>query len=191
MRISAVEEAPELKTNTNIYTTGRDFCQIFCQHMKDLYLLALLLTADHQKAEQCFAASLEGCLCGRPVFAEWAERWSRRAIIINAIRIIAPGAMLETSNGEADSSQQPPMELVLGQPLDGITHLARFERFAVILSMFERYTVQECSLLLGWTRGDVVRARTRALQKLAESIPEQRQLDRVCHLEILRSVFAP
>jgi hypothetical protein len=168
MRVFALQKVPDPKKDANAYATDRDFCQIFCQHMKDLYLLALLLTADHQKAEQCFAASLEDCLFGRPIFAEWAERWSRRAIITNAIQIIAQGTTLEPRNGEDDSSHQPTMELGLGRPLEGIAHLARFERFAVILLVFERYTVQECSLLLGGTRANVIRARTRALQKLAE-----------------------
>ena len=136
--------------------------------MKELYLLALLLTADYQKAEQCFVVSLEDCLSGRPVFREWAERWSRRAIITNAIRGVAQTKMFEPTYGEADSSQRPTVELDLGQCLEGITHLPLFERFAVTLSVFERYTVQECSLVLGGTRADVVRARTRALQKLAE-----------------------
>jgi hypothetical protein len=168
MRAFALQEVPDPRKDANTYATGRDFCQIFCQHMKDLYLLALLLTADHQKAEQCFAASLEDCLFGRPIFAEWAERWSRRAIIANAIQIIAQGTTLEPGNDEGDSSPQTIAELGLGQLLDGIAHLAHFELFAVILSVFERYTVQECSLLLGGTRADVIRARIRALQKLAE-----------------------
>jgi hypothetical protein len=166
-QISAVEEAAYPKTDINAYVTHHDFCQIFCQHMKDLYLLALLLTADHQRAEQCFVVSLEDCLLGRPIFREWAERWSRRAIITNAIQIIAQAKMFEPTFCESDSPQQPTMGLGLGEPLNGIPHLAPFERFVLILSVFERYTVQECSLLLSITRGDVVRARTRALQKLA------------------------
>ena len=167
MRISAVQEAPDPKTDTNTYATHHDFCQIFCQHMKGLYLLALLLTADHQRAEQCFAASLEDCLSGRPIFREWAERWSRRAIITSAIQIIAPATTFEPTFFESDSPQQATMGLGFGEPLDSIVHLAPFEQFVLILSGFERYTVQECSLLLSSTRADVMRARTRALQKLA------------------------
>jgi hypothetical protein len=168
MRAFAHQEVPDQKKDANTYATDRDFCQIFCQHMKDLYLLALLLTVDHHRAEQCFATSLEDCLFGRPIFTEWAERWSRRAIITSAIRLMSPATIFGNTFCETDSPRQPAIGAGLGQPLEGIAHLAPFDRFAVVVSVFERYTVQECSLLLGATRADVIRARTRALQKLAE-----------------------
>ena len=38
------------------YATAQDFCQIFDKDMSGLYLLSLLLTGDHEKAEQCFVA---------------------------------------------------------------------------------------------------------------------------------------
>jgi hypothetical protein len=36
-----------------------DFCNVFVKDMKPLYLLAFLLTANHQDAEQCFATALQ------------------------------------------------------------------------------------------------------------------------------------
>jgi hypothetical protein len=34
--------------------TATDFCEIFTEEMHSLYLLLFLLTADKDKAEQCF-----------------------------------------------------------------------------------------------------------------------------------------
>src|SRR2546426_1008725 len=72
------------------YATRADFCRIFQDEMKPLYLLAFLLTADHAKAEQCFVAGIADVVEGNPVFREWAHSWSRRTIIKNAIRILSP-----------------------------------------------------------------------------------------------------
>ena len=41
------------------YASSDDFRQVFDEHIKSLYLLAFLLTADQKKAEQCFVSGLE------------------------------------------------------------------------------------------------------------------------------------
>ena len=58
--------------------------------MNSLYLLSFLLTADREKAEQCFVSGLEDAVEGNPVFKEWARSWARRVIILNAVRVINP-----------------------------------------------------------------------------------------------------
>jgi hypothetical protein len=40
------------------YATVTDFCEIFTEKMHSLYLLSFLLTADKDKAEQCFVGAL-------------------------------------------------------------------------------------------------------------------------------------
>src|SRR6185312_2136456 len=72
------------------HTIPQDFCQIFAEDQSALYLLSLVLTADPEKAEQCFVAGLDDSIHGNPVFKEWARSWSKRMIIKNAIRLIAP-----------------------------------------------------------------------------------------------------
>jgi hypothetical protein len=49
------------------------------------------LTADPEKAEECFVAGLEDSIQANPVFKEWARSWSKRMIIKSAIRLISPG----------------------------------------------------------------------------------------------------
>lgn len=38
------------------HTIPQDFCRIFAEDQTALYLLSLVLTADSEKAEQCFVA---------------------------------------------------------------------------------------------------------------------------------------
>jgi hypothetical protein len=73
------------------YALARDFCRIFTEEQTALYLLSLVLTADPEKAEECFVAGLEDSIQANPVFKEWARSWSKRMIIKSAIRLISPG----------------------------------------------------------------------------------------------------
>src|SRR5271166_4326506 len=72
------------------YATSANFCRVFQEDMNGLYLLSFLLTADREKAEQCFVSGLEDSVEGSPVFKEWARSWARRAIVRNAVRVIDP-----------------------------------------------------------------------------------------------------
>ena len=83
------------------YASSDDFRQVFDQEINSLYLLSYLLTADHEKAEQCFVSGLEDAVEGNPVFKEWARSWARRVIILNAVRAIKPRPMQE--NGRSNS----------------------------------------------------------------------------------------
>lgn len=150
------------------YAIGSDFCRIFTQDMNSLYWLSFLLTADREKAEQCFASGLEDSVKSNRVFKEWARPWARRSIIRNAIRIIEPTPELtgprtlvlaEAARAAARSESEVPLAAVLA--------LGAFERFVFVLSVLERYSDQECSLLLGCSPRDVALARVRAAERLA------------------------
>ena len=43
------------------YATGTDFWNILTDEMHSLYLLSFLLTADLEKAEQCFVSGMGEC----------------------------------------------------------------------------------------------------------------------------------
>ena len=165
---------PEAKhiTRTTPYADSDDFQRIFDIDMNSLYLLAFLLTADHEKAEQCFVSGLEDAVVGNPVFKEWARSWARRAIIQNAVRVINPrpaegsgrsSSVSPDSNGRTlPAERQVEIAAVLG--------LEPFERFVYVMTVLERYSDHECSLLLGCARRDVIAARSRALQQLGSAI---------------------
>jgi DNA-directed RNA polymerase specialized sigma24 family protein len=147
------------------YATKSEFCRIFEKDMNRLYVLSFLLTGDPTMAEQCFVGGLHIAREENQVFKEWAESWARRAIIQNAIRMIRPRKAAGVTNSTAVSDP-----LTQHPEIAGIVDLPAFERFVFVMSVLERYSDQECSLLLGCTRGDVAAARTRALEQLGKSI---------------------
>jgi len=154
------------------YASSADFRRIFDEDMNGLYLLSFLLTADHEKAEQCFVSGLEDAVDGNPVFKEWARSWARRAIIRNAVREISPrptegnsGSSFVSVNGDDKT------EAVEGQAeIAAVLALEPFERFVYVMTVLERYSDHECSVLLSCARRDVLAARTRALQQTGSAM---------------------
>jgi hypothetical protein len=158
-------------TRPTPYASRDDFRRVFDEDMNSLYLLSYLLTADHGRAEQCFVSGLEDAVDGNPVFKEWARSWARRVIIVNAVRVINPRPREE--NGRSNSatvssnSEAPAVEQI---EIAAVLALERFERFVYVMTVLERYSDQDCSLLLGCTRRDVVAARARAFEQLGRAI---------------------
>ncbi len=160
-----------------LYATKSEFCRIFQKDMNSLYLLSFLLTGDRTTAEQCFVGGLHTAQQGSQVFKEWAESWARRMIIQNAIRLIRPWKVAAVPHATANPGHND--ALTEQAEIAGIVDLPAFERFAFVMSVLERHSDQECSLLLGCTRGDVAAARTRALERLGKSADLHRaDLDR-------------
>ena len=147
------------------YATASDFCRIFAEDMNRLYLLAFLLTADEEKAERCFAGALEDCSKSGGIFREWAHSWARRAVIQTAMRLSV--AELERQRGGSGANFQPGAQVP--EPLSAILRLGTFERFVYVMSVLERYTDQDCAVLLRCRRQQVVDSRLRALHHLASS----------------------
>ncbi|HKD84292.1 MAG TPA: hypothetical protein VKB58_06055 [Terriglobales bacterium] len=131
--------------------------------MDRLYLLAFLLTTDHAAAESCFVQGLEDATNSNRVFKEWADSWARRMIIQSAIQSVHPRP---EEGGHSDLNSQREAEPLA---IRAIVSLRAFERFVFVMSVLERYSDQDCSLLLDCTRGEVIAARTRALQQIASS----------------------
>ena len=164
-------ETKHIKSPTP-YASSGDFQRIFHEDMNGLYLLSFLLTANHEKAEQCFVSGLEDAVNGNRVFREWARSWARRVIIKNAVKVINPrpvdgsaysSPVSVNSNGKTlPAEHQVEIAAVLG--------LEPFERFVYVMTVLEGYSDQDCSLLLGCARRDVLAARSRALQQTGSVI---------------------
>ena len=152
------------------YASCADFGRIFEEDMPGLYQLALLLTADHQKAERCFVAGLEDCVKESRVFMEWAHTWAKRVIVKNAIRELQPQSSHSNSPARVPIAFCP--ELQLSGPsghfdANAVSRLADFERFVFVLCVLERYRKHECALLLGCSDSEVRQARTQAIEQFA------------------------
>ena len=74
------------------YAKHADFCEVFEQDTRLLYLLAFLLTTNHKESEQCFVVTVEEALKEETVFKEWARSWVRRRMIENAAGIVSPAS---------------------------------------------------------------------------------------------------
>lgn len=143
-------------------TTKIDFCHLFEEEMSSLYVLAFLLTADHNLAEECFMAGLSDCLAtGASVFEQWALTWSKRAVIKNAIRVVGSAPTVRSTPAADCSSKSPLAQAIL--------ELGHFSRVVFVMSLLEGYSDKECALLLSCMPGEVAQARADALRKLATS----------------------
>lgn len=163
------------KERAALYATDSDFCRIFKEDMQSLYLLSLLLTADPEKAEQCYVSGLNDSSEGNKVFKEWAKSWARRVVIKNAIRAISPATTRqETSQDDVtEFGERSRLHAQTGLPaeLSAVLSCPSIERFAFVMSFCEGYSDHDCALLLGCMRADVAAARVRALQRIGR--PEQ------------------
>lgn len=144
------------------YATSADFCRIFREDMNRLYLLSFLLAGDQAMAEKCFVRGLEDAGKGKPVFREWARSWARRTIIQKAIEMIRPRPT------NVRTAEAPEIGRAGAEPpeIAAIVELPAFERFAFVMSVLERISDQECSLLLDCSRNEVNAARAAALQRI-------------------------
>jgi hypothetical protein len=107
------------------------------------------------------------------VFKESAHLWARRSIILHAIRLLCPRPNDENESNAAGLSRligNAPAEVQAFRNFARIVGLNSFERFVFIMSILEKYSAQECSLLLGCFRRDVISARTAAIRNLANVV---------------------
>ncbi|MFZ0761327.1 MAG: hypothetical protein WAM69_15375 [Candidatus Sulfotelmatobacter sp.] len=164
---------PETKQISRItpYASTEDFHRVFDEDMNSLYLLSFLLTADPETAERCFVSGLEDAVEGNPVFRDWARSWARRVIIVNAVRMInpRPAELNRGSNSTADRGSSK-VQIVGQVEIAGVLGLEPFDRFVYVMTVLERYSDHDCSLLLGCARRDVIAARTRGLQQLGNAL---------------------
>ena len=153
------------------YATAEDFRELFSEDSNGLHLLSFLLTANQEKAEQCFVAGLEDCADGNAVFSEWAALWARRVIVRNAIRIIAPhkGQPQPAQSAHQPAGKRAVLEMpVQDVPFASILRLKDFERFVYVLSVVERFSDQECAVLLGISWQEMRETRAIAVQHVSD-----------------------
>jgi hypothetical protein len=155
----------------NDYATVDDFRGLFAESMDELYQLSFLLTADHDKAEQCFVAGLEDSGKENHVFKEWARSWAKRVIVQNAIRELKPRP-LNSSFSLAHPAHVFPLASDQGRhfEVEQVLALGDFERFVFVMSVLESYSEHECSLLLSCSPLDIRQARARAIANLMNQL---------------------
>ena len=149
------------------YATVTGFCEIFTEEMHSLYLLSFLLTADQDRAEQCFIGGLGECVEGIGAFMEWSRLWARRAIIKQAMLMVRPSPS-DTDHWSPIHAKAAAAALPNGL-FAAILSLSAFERFVFVMSILEGLADRDCQCLLKCTQRDIVIARELALRFLVTS----------------------
>jgi DNA-directed RNA polymerase specialized sigma24 family protein len=157
---------PKLANFRADYAKHADFCDVFRNDTRLLYLLAFLLTANHKESEQCFVSTVEEAFKEQTVFNGWARSWVRRRLIENAIEIVSPAA--ERNGRKRDLWSAWQRETHRECEIDTLTKLAPFERFVFVMSILERYSNWDCSLMLGCSMNKIAQARMKALHRLPD-----------------------
>ena len=152
---------PDLRAD---YAQHADLCDVFGKDTKPLYLLAFLLTANHKESEQCFVSTFEDVFKEPAVFKEWARSWVKRRMIENAIESASHVTVRDGQKRDLWSAKQHENE----QPceIDNVTQLPSFERFVFVMSILERYSDWDCSVLLECSMKKVAQARIGALRRV-------------------------
>jgi hypothetical protein len=87
-------------------------------------------------------------------------------VIENAIAMVSPALRRSGEKGNlwAAGQHETPQECEIGT----VTKLDAFERFVFVMSILERYSNWDCSLLLGCTVNKVAQTRMNALRRLPD-----------------------
>ena len=150
------------------YAKHADFCDALKDDTEPLYRLAFLLTANHKESEQCVVSTVKEAFQEQAVFMEWARAWVKRRVIENAIEIVSPASVGSGQKRDFWAAGQHNTQREC--EIDAVTKLDPFERFVFVMSILERYSNWECSLLLGCSMNKVAQARMRALGRLPELV---------------------
>lgn len=159
------------------YATADDFIDIFNEEMRSLFLLCLLLTADIDKAEHCFVSGLEQCISESCSFLEWARLWARRVVIKRAILLITPAR--QSTMGPVSECFNMSSPQGMDSTLCDLLELDSLERFVIVMTLIERYSDQDCALLLGCRCMDIAVTRAIALRNLSRRAVGERQTEEV------------
>ncbi len=148
--------------------TSEDFRRVFEDDLDALYRLSFLLTGDTVKAEQCFVNGIENVVKGNSVFRGWAHSWTKRTIILGAIRIVRPrfgrgASQTATSRAAENHGAITAASIAVQSVLD----LEDFNRFVFVMTVLERYSDNDCALLLECLPSEIRNARIQAVQEIS------------------------
>ena len=143
------------------YATQADFCRAFARDIEHVYLLAFLLTANHQDAEKCFVIALEEIPIAT-VPKDCVSPWIRRRLIKAAIGSI----LRQPSDDQRPHDEWWGARSTAATLINAVTRLPSLERFVFVMSLLEGYSIKQCCLLLDCSEHAVIKTKIRALQEL-------------------------
>lgn len=150
-------------------TTSLEYWHRISEEMNILYLLSFLLTADSEKAEQCFEMSLDRFVERADDFIQWSRSGGRDAVLEYATRMMKPDPdvtenVLDLSEGLFCSAREHIFEAIVLLPV--------FERFVFVITGIYGKSEIECARLLGAPRWKVAISRELTEQVLTPDLDE-------------------
>jgi DNA-directed RNA polymerase specialized sigma24 family protein len=152
--------------------------EIFEDHAAELHWLAYLFTGSHEGGVRAFTKALDSEDYANPAMTDFMVSWSRKLVIGASLETIRP--QLQESAGRTMRAEEPdPATLVASRPAGQMTatELERallaidlFPRCALLLTVFEKLSLDEAALLLNADKALVRKAQNQGLLELAGAV---------------------
>jgi DNA-directed RNA polymerase specialized sigma24 family protein len=155
------------------YASKEEFVSVFTAERTALERLAFLLTANYEGANRCLDLTLRECVASSSVFKGWVLTWICRVVIRNAIELVkgSGGQPFIDTISDAEGELIVPSDEDSLDPIansSAILHLPELDRLVFVICVLERYSIQDCALLLGRSPGDVLETRKRTANQVEQ-----------------------
>jgi len=167
--------------------------KVFEEHSSELYWLAFLLTGDQEQSLQSFTNALDVKDGANPFFRDWMASWARRLVIAAALEVIVSELRESARRVERSHDQDA---VCVGSPPPGtwtgfqdmtkaeferaVLALDVFPRCALLLTIFEKLSIQDAVALLGVEQALLRKAQGLGLIELTRNIALGRGWSRDC-----------
>ena len=161
--------------------------QIFEDHAAELHWLAYLVTGSHDRGVRAFTKALEFEDNGTPAMADFLPSWSRHLVIDASLETIRPqlreSAWRTNRAPDPDPATvvalRPPAQMTTPEFERALLAIDLFPRCALLLTVFEKLSLEDAALLLDADEALVRKARNQGLLELAAAIAGRRGPRRV------------
>lgn len=153
--------------------------QIFEEQAAELHWLAYLLTGSHDRGIRAVTKALDSEDYGNPTMADFMMSWSRKLVIGASLETIRP--QLQESARRTKLAEDPdPATVIALRPTGPMTtpefesallSIDLFPRCALLLTVFEKLSLDDAAVLLNVDKALVRKARSQGLLELAGAGP--------------------
>jgi DNA-directed RNA polymerase specialized sigma24 family protein len=160
--------------------------QIFEDHATELHWLAYLFTGSHDRGVRAFTKALDLEDYANPAMTDFMVSWSRKLVIGASLETIRP-QLLESAWRTRLAEDPDPATLAALKPAGQMTTpelehallaIDLFPRCALLLTVFEKLSLDDAALLLNADKALVRKAQNQGLLELAGAAAGGRGLRR-------------
>ncbi|HLK65663.1 MAG TPA: hypothetical protein VKU19_19630 [Bryobacteraceae bacterium] len=133
--------------------------------MLDLYWLAYLLTGDREQSIQSVVDTIDAEDSTTPFFGRWMTAWSRKIFIAKVL-----DQCRELPESPAGRGSEPIPATGKAALERALLSIGRFNRWALLLTVFEKLSVEDTAILLNASPKQVEAAKAIGLVELARNL---------------------